>query len=51
MLNFHEALDSELTVENEISLGSLKLFLNFIQIGCLKRDHLRTEMYQEEALF
>lgn len=50
-LIFHETSDSELTFENEMSLGSLKHFLNFIKIGCLKREHLRTEIYQDETLF
>lgn len=51
MLIFHETSDSELTFENEMCLGSLQHFLNFIQIGCVKREHLRTEIYQEETLF
>jgi len=48
---FHKTSDSELTFENEMSLGSLKHFFNFIKIGWLKRQHLRTEIYQEETLF
>lgn len=32
LLIFHETSDSELTFENEMSLGSLKHFLNFIKI-------------------
>lgn len=47
---FHETSESELTFENEMSSGSLKHFLSFIKIGCLKRD-LRTEIYQEETFW
>lgn len=51
LLIFDETSDSELNFENEMSLGLLKHFLNFTQIGCMKREHLRTEIYQEEMLF
>lgn len=51
MIIFHETSDSELTFENEISLGSLKHFFSFIQIGWVKKEHLRTEIYEEEILF
>lgn len=51
MLIFHETSDFELAFENEMNLGSLKYFHNFIRIGCLKKEHLRTEIYQEETLF
>lgn len=48
---FHETSDSELTFENKMSLGSLKHFFNFIQIDWVKKEHLRTAIYEEEILF
>lgn len=50
LMIFHETSDSKLTFENEMSLGSLKHFFNFIQIGWVKKEHLRTEIYEEEIL-
>lgn len=39
-----------MTFENKMSLGSLKHFFNFIQIGWVKKEHLRTAIYEEEII-
>lgn len=44
LMIFHETSDSELTLENEMSLGSLKHFFNLIQMCWVKKQHFRTEI-------